>query len=117
MSSDLGALHPALVPLARWYVDTIRGYGAQIQITSTLRSSKRQQELYDEYLAGGRDLPVLPPGHSLHEKGLAWDMVVDGDYWGENQRIVGQFWKSLGGEWGPQDPVHFQPPAWWRQAL
>lgn len=89
-----------------------------MQITSTLRSTKRQQELYDEWLLGGRDLPVLPPGRSLHEKGLAFDMVVGADYRGQEQIEVGNAWQSLGGVWGGAvDPVHFQPPRDWINAL
>lgn len=118
MSSDLGVLHPALVPVARWFCQAARDVGYQVQVTSTLRSAKKQEELYDEWLLGKRDLPVLPPGRSLHEKGLAWDMVVDNDYRGVGQADVGAAWQSLGGVWGGvADPVHFQPPRWWWSSL
>lgn len=115
--ATLSSLHPAFAPIARWWVEYLRSFGLDVQITSTTRTVQHQAELYAEYLAGKRDLPALPPDRSLHVRGLAVDLVINGDYRGSAQAQAGQEWRRLGGEWGPSDPVHFQPPRSWREAL
>lgn len=93
------------------FVDWLRRQGLVVTVTSVVRSQAKQRRLYQAYLAGkSHGLPALPPGRSLHEHGLAWDMVVSPP---EYQETVGAIWKALGGQWGGDapigyDPVHFQ---------
>lgn len=77
--------------------------GNKIQLNSAKRDSAKQKELYDAYIAGGRQgMPVAPPGTSLHERGLAVDIqnyrdpaaVAAMNRQGLQQKV-------------PRDPVHF----------
>jgi hypothetical protein len=113
VSSSLLDLDPAFAPIADWFVRYVREAGYSVVVTSTRRSEKQQAELYAEWKAGARDLPALPPERSLHVRGLAFDMVVSGNYRSQDQRVVGTEWVRLGGTWGAGDPVHFQPPREW----
>jgi hypothetical protein len=118
VSSSLGALDERFAPFAQWFVETARSDGYEIVVTSTRRSVQQQEVLWEEFQAGGRDLPALPPNRSLHVRGLAFDCVVAGNYRGPLQAELGQLWQLVGGTWGGQsDPVHFQPPAWWLRSL
>lgn len=117
MSNNLEDLDRAFASIALWFVGYVRAAGYKVTVTSTRRTAKRQEELYAEYLAGKRDLPALPPNKSLHVRGLAFDMVINGDYRSRAQIEVGHEWRRLGGSWGPSDPVHFQPPREWLEEL
>lgn len=89
-------------PWADWLYRVAIAEGLQPRITSTYRSIPRQARLYNEYRAGRRELPAAPPGRSLHNYGMAFDMVAT-DLTG-----LGELWASVGGRWGgPRDPVHF----------
>ena len=112
--SELAGLNRRLRRTAEAFIEFLRDNGVHVTVTSVVRSQKKQRKLYLEYLdakAHGRPhLPALPPGHSLHEHGLAFDMVVNPPAY---QRVAGQIWKQLGGQWGGDaaigyDPVHFQ---------
>jgi peptidoglycan LD-endopeptidase CwlK len=95
-------LDPRLLPWARALLARAE---RPLVITSVRRSWTRQARLYRLFLAGGNPLPVAPPGSSMHEHGLAWDM------WGpsEELRRLGGIWRSWGGIWGGDvDPVHFE---------
>ena len=75
-------------------------------ITSTLRTRAEQQFLWDRYQRGLSSLPAAPPGHSAHEWGWAFDMVVSPEQW---QPSVGRLWAKWGGAYGGRrDPVHFE---------
>lgn len=110
---SLDQLHPELVPWARWLVQVAEYNGMRVQITSTLRTAGQQESLYRRFLAcrstgGARCLPAAPPGRSDHERGLAFDLVVNGDFRGAAQDALGRYWSSIGGKWGGSvDPVHF----------
>lgn len=76
-----------------------------ITIHSTRRSHLEQSRLYRAYLRGEREFPVLPPGASMHEYGLAVDL---GAAWWELARL-GAIWRKAGGVWGGRyDPPHFE---------
>ena len=84
--------------------------GLQGRITSTVRTFREQKFLWDRYKKGQSQLPAAPPGHSAHERGWAFDMVVSPyDY----QTDVGNAWeKYWGGSYGGEkDPVHFELPG------
>jgi LAS superfamily LD-carboxypeptidase LdcB len=105
VSADLRELHPTLARSAVAFVDALRRAGLLVTITSTVRSTAKQRRLYEAYLARGRSgLPALPPGRSLHEHGLAFDMVLSPPLY----RQAGALWRRFGGQWFPSDPVHFQ---------
>lgn len=96
-----------LVRLLQPHADNLYAWaewmGLNPRITSVRRSRAQQEVLYERYKAGLNPYPVLPPGMSMHELGLAFDMVCD------NPRVVGAGWKRLGGTWGGKsDPVHFE---------
>lgn len=79
-----------------------------VHVTSVRRSRAEQQALYDRFLRGESDYPVAPPGQSLHEFGLAFDVGDDnGDNPSDYLAAMGQVWNSWGGFWSPRDQVHF----------
>jgi D-alanyl-D-alanine carboxypeptidase len=119
---SLVALDARLSPAAQQFCVWLAEQGIPVQITSGRRSSLKQRQIYERYLRGeSGGLPALPPGRSLHEHGLAWDMVVVGvprprsprDPYAPLYAAIGAAWKSMGGQWGGDapvgyDPVHFQ---------
>lgn len=48
--------------------------GKTITVTSAIRDPQKQQELYNDYLAGRSKYPVAKPGHSKHDRGMAIDI-------------------------------------------
>lgn len=86
--------------------------GVESRITSTVRSTRQQQQLYRR----ASNLPAAAPGRSTHEYGLAFDIVASR----RQQRLLGEFGEFLGLWWGGRfrrpDPVHFQvvDPAEWQ---
>jgi hypothetical protein len=59
---------------------------------------------------GARGLPALPPGSSLHEQGLAFDLARPGidPFRDQLLPMLGEVWNSWGGRWSAKDPVHFE---------
>lgn len=101
-------LHASLRPWAYWLVDLAVAQGWSVHITSVYRSAKEQAVLHDEFLFGGRRFPAAAPWCSQHQYGLAWDMVIGGDFNGPLQRALGGAWNEVGGSWGGlTDQVHF----------
>ncbi len=113
MSASLDALIPELQPAARDLVDAAGAAGLLPQITSTLRSYAEQKRLYSRYLAGLSPYPAAPPGHSAHEYGWAFDIVVSPL---DALADVGAYWEQQGGVWGGRigDDVHFEYPGFKR---
>ncbi len=112
----IDSLVPDLRPWANALVDACVEAGLSPRVTSTLRSRAQQTKLYRRYLAGLSNYPVAPPGHSAHELGLAFDMVVSPM---ESLADVGALWESWGGGWGGRnkDPIHFEAPGASQQTL
>lgn len=105
-STTLLYLDPKFQRLARALLEDAEASGIPAQVTSTYRSTAVQRCLYREYLAGNRILPVARPGLSLHEYGLAIDLVFPTS---ADQTLVGSLDSEYGMKWGgPKDPVHFQ---------
>lgn len=96
-----------LRPYAQYLYDVAAYNQLQPRVTSVRRTREQQAALYARFLRGQSDLPAAPPGTSDHELGLAFDMVVAGNYRGPEQRAVGEFWRAMGGAWSERDPVHF----------
>jgi len=106
---SLSSLQPWLRPYAEWLVSVAPSAGARsVRITSVTRSRARQRELYNRFLSGRAQFPAAPPGRSLHEYALAWDMVTDPF---SVLTTLGGWWKTLGGSWSPTDKIHFSIPV------
>jgi len=102
---SLSSLQPWLRPYAEWLVSAAPSAGARsVRITSVTRSRARQRALYNRFKAGRAQFPAAPPGRSLHEYALAWDMVTD-PY--SVLDTLGAWWNQLGGHWSPKDRIHF----------
>lgn len=112
MSSSFGQLHPQLQAAAAALYNVAMQYGLFPTVTSVLRTYAQQARLYRRYLAGSSPYPAAPPGHSKHERGLAFDMVVQQGGFSPQQAWLGQVWESWGGRWGGRfkDPIHFEAP-------
>ena len=108
--AQFSELIPELRPFARELVRAAGAAGLLPRVTSTRRSFAEQKRLYSRYLAGLSPYPAAPPGHSAHEYGFAFDMIVSPL---EDLVDVGQYWESLGGVWGGRkgDDVHFEYPG------
>lgn len=108
MGGALSDLVAELQEPARALLDAAGSAGLQPRITSTIRTRSEQRRLYNRFLAGQAGYPVLPPGYSAHEYGLAFDMVVSPI---SALADVGYTWQSWGGAWNPGDAVHFEFPG------
>lgn len=110
--ADLNTLQPWLIPYAKYLVAIGKHYDGRLIVTSARRSSRKQAELYRNYISGKSRIPAAPPGRSLHEYGLSFDVARIGvDPLGDPLlNFLGGLWESWGGRWGGErDPVHFQP--------
>ena len=111
MGASLDALDPDLRAAMQELQAWLGGMRVLTTITSTVRSGRDQDFLWRRYRAGkSGGLPAAPPGHSAHEYGWAFDMVVEPVIY---QVAVGRAWEKLwGGKWGgKRDPVHFELPG------
>src|SRR5712691_3344203 len=87
--AQFSELIPELRPFARELVRAAGAAGLLPRVTSTRRSFAEQKRLYSRYLAGLSPYPAAPPGHSAHEYGFAFDMIVSPL---EDLVDVGQYW-------------------------
>jgi LAS superfamily LD-carboxypeptidase LdcB len=89
--------------------------GWRYRVASTRRTYRSQAWLWRNYLRnrardpqgeGVRYYPALPPGHSMHQLGRAFDL----DARPEVLRALGERWEQMGGRWGGRgtDPIHFE---------
>lgn len=110
MGASIDALDPDLAQGCRELLQVCAQAGLQARVTSTVRTAREQSFLYKRYLSGASALPAAPPGHSAHEYGWAFDMIVVPH---EFQPNVGKAWENYwGGKWGGSvDPVHFELPG------
>jgi len=108
--ADLRTLHPQLVPWAKWLYAVGKYYDGRLVVTSAFRSAAKQQELYCRWLSGQSPFPAAPPGKSMHNYGLAFDMARLGvdPTTDELLKYLSAVWSQVGGVvGGPADPVHF----------
>jgi hypothetical protein len=110
--ADLRTLAPEFRPYAEALVIFARELDRTFLVSSARRSRMEQAQLYARYRAGRSRLPAAPPGSSLHELGLAVDIVRPGvdPHRDELLEFLGAEWHSIGGAWSPSDPVHFSVP-------
>ena len=106
-----------LEPTVGFYANHLYQYGKKIDgrlvVTSARRDRAKQARLYSSWLSGQSPIPAAPPGGSLHEYGLAFDMARIGiDPLADPLLTwLGRVWEHWGGRYGGQrDPVHFQVP-------
>jgi len=110
--ADLRTLHPQLIPWAKWIYEVGKYYDPKLVVTSAYRSPQHQSRLYDAYIRGESKIPAAPPGGSLHQQRLAFDLARIGvDPLGDPLlTYLGALWERYGGRHGgSRDPVHFQP--------
>jgi len=99
---DLNALDPRFSP---WVRALLMHALVPVIVSSTLRVHAEQALLFRKRQLGQNPFPVLPPGRSMHERGLAVDLTAP---WTELRRL-GRIWRSWGGVWGGlDDPPHFE---------
>lgn len=99
-------MDPQLTEAAKQLMQVVSDSGGMPTVTSTFRTHEQQQHLWNRYQAGQSALPAAPPGHSAHEYGWAFDMIVEPRNWLPQ---VGRVWTSWGGQYGGhRDPVHFE---------
>jgi len=109
--ADLKTLHPQLTPAARWLYALGKQYDPLLVVTSSYRSASKQSKLYAKWQSGESQIPAAPPGRSLHNYGLAFDLARIGKdpFTDPLLNWLGQVWEYIGGQYGGQrDPVHFQ---------
>lgn len=101
------SLNPAIRPAAAYLFAVAQANGLFPRVTSTYRSYAQQARLYRRYLSGLSPYPAAPPGRSLHERGLAFDMVVNNAAY---YPLLGRLWEQMGGRWGGRfnDEIHFE---------
>lgn len=108
--ADLNRLNPQLIPWAKWLLEVGRYYDSRLVVTSGFRDSKKQAQLYERWVSGASAIPAAPPGRSLHNYGLAFDLARLGVDPFEDPLLqwLGSLWSQLGGVYGGvTDPVHF----------
>lgn len=107
MAAGMWRYHRQLRPYFKWLVKVGRALNLDPIVTSTVRTRTEQQQLYSRYLRGESKFPAAPPGRSLHERGLAIDLVS------RDNALLGQYWKYyVGGRWSPSDSVHYDLQPW-----
>jgi len=108
--ATLNGLNPQLVPWAKWLLQAGRYYDSRLVVTSGFRDIAKQAKLYEAYIRGQSSIPAAPPGRSMHNYGLAFDLARIGVDPFRDQLLVwlGTLWVHVGGSYGgPRDPVHF----------
>ena len=122
--ADLNTLQPWFRPYAVYLVDTGKWYnqvydwqrgGGPLIVTSARRTPQQQYILHQKWLRGQSKIPAAPPGQSMHEQGLAFDIARLGidPFTDPLLNFLGEIWQEMGGTYGGQwgggaDPVHFQ---------
>ena len=97
-------------PRLQFYAEQLIAWAALAglgpRLTGGRRSYAEQKKLYARYRAGRSALPAAPPGKSLHEYGLAVDIIANSP---QALNTLGNVWRSWGLTWrAPSDPVHFE---------
>ena len=110
--ADLSTLDRRLAPWAKYLYQLGKQYDGRLVVTSARRSPAKQARLYEDWKRGVSKIPAAPPGRSLHQLGLAFDLARIGKDPLSDPLLnwLGLVWTSWGGRWGGErDPVHFQP--------
>lgn len=103
MALNLSRINPKLKTIARNLPRVAAANGFQVRITSGYRTYAQQAKLYNDYISGGAQYPANPPGQSMHERGIALDILST-----DTNKLVALL-QSVGLTWaGWADPIHFQ---------
>lgn len=106
-SRSVWSLNREVRPYFKWLMDVARALNLNPRITSARRSTADQARLYSIYRAGKSRFPAARPGRSLHEHGLALDLVS------KDNELLARYWKHyVNGAWSPTDSVHFSARNW-----
>lgn len=116
MSAELKCLDRRFRPMA----EALLAFGrarlkGNFQVSSSCRTRAEQARLYAD--RANNPFPVLPPGHSMHERGLAVDIHQPGidPYHDLSLHVLGALWRETDPSlrWGESDPIHFEwrPPG------
>jgi hypothetical protein len=100
LKGDTGGLNP---DLQKRLMAAAEVYGKPLTISSGLRSSAKQKELYEDYKAGRSRFPAAPPGSSKHESGMAVDIAEYKDPAAVAALRSQGLMQTVSG-----DPVHFE---------
>lgn len=109
-------LRSPIRPAAEWLYQIGRQAAPALRITSVRRTWSEQSALFKKSAQGGckgsgcSAFPAAPPGRSLHQYGLAWDMARPGvdPFTDALLAELGAVWNSIGGRWHATDPIHFE---------
>lgn len=109
----LKTLAPGFYPYAKQFFDYLHSVDATFVVTSARRTRHEQAKLRQRFLDGKSAIYAAPPGHSMHELGLAFDVarMNQNPLTDEVLAQAGSLWQSIGGVWHPSDPVHFEAPT------
>lgn len=110
---SLTTLAPPFRPYAEQFFDYVHRFDGRFVVTSALRSFQEQARLRQRYLLGQSQIYAAPPGRSMHQLGLAFDMARLGidPFKDDLLAQAGALWNSIGGVWHASDPVHFEAPT------
>ena len=117
LSRSLDDLQSEVKTLALELIDRANQLDIEAVVTSTLRSFKEQQALYDQgRKSPGKVVTNAQPGSSYHNFGLAFDIAfrVGGKItWDGPWETVGAIGRSIGLRWGGdfqkfKDRPHFE---------
>jgi len=114
--ADLNTLQFWLIPYAQGLYELGKVWahedGEVLVVTSARRSYSKQYELWANWQRGKSQIPAAPPGKSMHQFGLAFDMAHLGIDPFEDRVLwaLGYVWVAWGGRYGgwDRDPVHFE---------
>lgn len=120
----LNGLYPAVGALAENIITEARNQGMEVDCFSGLRTFKEQADLYAQgRTKPGKVVTKSLPGQSMHNWGVAFDLVFDADNWKPGMqwswddkwpwKKLGKLGESMGLEWGGnwtalRDYPHFQ---------
>lgn len=109
MSTSSRCLDRRFRPMAEHLLSVARKFGPY-RFTSTCRNRAEQARLYAD--RENNPFPVAPPGHSMHERGLAVDMSRDDmdPYQDLVLHLIGASWRQADPSlhWSESDPIHFE---------
>lgn len=107
-STNFG-LKPLVARLAQQFIEACKAQGEEIKVTEGYRSIERQNELYNQK----PKVTNAKGGQSLHQFGVAFDVIFTKTGYKGNWAKIGKIGQSLGLEWGGswasfKDLPHFQ---------
>jgi hypothetical protein len=106
--AELRRLEPNFRKIAEVWVESLGEADLRPVVTSTRRTFTEQAKLFRAAQRPGHKYPAAPPGHSVHEWGMAFDVVLTPH---SALFLVGPVWEKLGlGLWGGRfkDEIHFE---------